>query len=811
MPLGLWPSGFGHTYQANHSYLCYNYYMYLISDVICIILKLKYLITDAQPSLMMWNLDLDNNTIFLQFNSPSLNPANNGMPIDCTAMLIGPVTGDINMAVQLPSSAEGLQIDESTVVCDLGMEFRSILNANSGLGTDPTNTFLYYDSSRANGGPGRILLLDSSNMEYSDTTGTVATQVMPDSNSPAIAGFELLDLDEGLIVFSFTQPINVTTFDFADLSLQNSPVNETASRNLPLTNGSCEGGCATGRYITFHMAQADLEQIKLTEGICASISTCYPHHTYLLAQDFGENYIYSYTFSLNYLLQSLILDTTHPALVFCNINLSMDNLVLIFDEPIDAVTFNPLGITLQDNAGETESTLTSKSSTRSPSASIIIINLGIDVDKLKTSTLVTSGNDIYISLLPSAFEDIAGNTMQSALMVCNVTSDSHSPSVDFFNLDLNSNLLHVTFSEPILLDSLNISGFKVANSVNVDVHNTVNLNDSCLFDCNDSPADDAVRMISIAFGSQSLTQIKTDNNIGTTVDNIYLFIDNDSFTDTNGNGYVSLGPIAAATIEPDNSPATAIDFSLDMNIGQISLTFNDVVDVSTWHNQKTFIQYNSKQSLSGIIVTDNSNVIIVNISNLNSLKQQLNYGTATELDTTYLTIQAHAINDIRGVDITAVTNDNGIIANDYVRDSEPPQLMYFDLDMDNGIIWFYFDEPIAGNRFYPSLFTLQGDSMATTYSSSLNLSFSSGLRYCHNYNCNPIYSNCYYNLPYDVLYILRRNPNIARDANTSTLVIMQGGVDDTSGNPTDMTGPINVRYYRPGRSELYKTTSLLFC
>ena len=52
--------------------------------------------------------------------------------------------------------------------------------------------------------------------------------------------------------------------------------------------------------------------------------------------------------------------------------------------------------------------------------------------------------------------------------------------------------------------SLNISGFKLANSISVDVHSTVNLKDSCLFDCSDSPADDAMRMISIAFGSQSL-------------------------------------------------------------------------------------------------------------------------------------------------------------------------------------------------------------------------------------------------------------------------------------------------------------------
>ena len=30
----MYASGFGHTYQANHSYLCYNYYMYVCMHVL---------------------------------------------------------------------------------------------------------------------------------------------------------------------------------------------------------------------------------------------------------------------------------------------------------------------------------------------------------------------------------------------------------------------------------------------------------------------------------------------------------------------------------------------------------------------------------------------------------------------------------------------------------------------------------------------------------------------------------------------------------------------------------------------------------
>ena len=746
---------------------------------------------------MMWKLDLDDNKIILQFESPSLDPANNGMAIDCTAMLIGSITGNISTAVRLLSSVEGLQVNETTATCDLGMQFRATLNDDSSLGIDPNNNtlLLYYESSGAIGGDEGILLMDSSGTTYLDETGTIVTEVVPDITIPAIASFQLLDLNEGIMVFSFTKPVNVSTFNFADLSLQNSPVNEATSINISLTGGTCVDGFEIGRRVTLQMTLADLDQLKVKD-ICISISTCYPHHTDMLVKDFGENSISTYRFGLNYLLQHLILDTTNPLLITCSLDLSMDNLVLMFDEPIDIATFNPSSITLQDFSENI--ILSSASSVMGPSNPIIVVNLGLDADKVKTSTLSISGINTSVSVLSSAFEDIAGNSVQptSSLACDDFTFDNHPPIVTSFNLDLNSNLLHIVFNEPVLVHSLILSGFKLVDSTGT---NNITLDDSCLFDCEDSPADDAVRMIFIAFGSQSLTRIKTDDTIGTTINNTYLLIDDFSFTDTNGNDFVSTGPIGAAAIIADNSPATAIDFSLDMNIGQIVLTFNDVVDVSTWYNQETFIQraaftYNSKQGLSGIVSGTDSNVVAVNITNINSLKQRLNYGTAIDLNTTYLTIRAHAINDIRSVDIIAVTDGNGIIANNYVRDSESPQLMYFNLDMDNGRLYFYFDEPIASNSFNLSLFTLQGDSMVNTSSSSVNLSTSS----------SSYLSSCcsfYLYLPSDTLYILRRNPNIARNAETTNLVIMHGGVTDTSGNPLNMTGPVNVRSYTPSRSK----------
>jgi len=99
----------------------------------------------------------------------SLNMANDGMATNCTAILIGPVEGDINMAVRLLPSVVGLQVNITMATCDLGMEFRSILENTLDLVNDPSNSFLYYDSSEITGSGS--LLVDSSDIVYENMMG----------------------------------------------------------------------------------------------------------------------------------------------------------------------------------------------------------------------------------------------------------------------------------------------------------------------------------------------------------------------------------------------------------------------------------------------------------------------------------------------------------------------------------------------------------------------------------------------------------------------------------------------------------------
>ena len=369
------------------------------------------LILDAQPVLSVWSLDLDNNLITLNF-SAQLNPANNGMIIDCTAILIGPSVGNISMAIQLLPSVVGLQVDDTTATCHLGMEFRSILNSNPALGTDPDNTFLYYDPSRAAGG---ALLVDSANETFSETDGFQATQVLPDSSPPVLI-YLYLDLN-GFLIFIFNQPVNISTWNFTDFSFQVSGYNNTTAPIIvPLTGGAitdCDGiVLVTTRHCVLQfLTLSDLNALKLSVFQQTLLIDFTFNHTSTLVNDFGGN---SIVLLHNNILLSIVYDHTAPEVISCDLDLLSNQLTLEITEVIDVSSFLFSGITIQNSPNTSISgvmyTLTGGTlSTASASSSTIVISLlPSDAENIINLREITELS-AYLSLSFTSFVDLGGN------------------------------------------------------------------------------------------------------------------------------------------------------------------------------------------------------------------------------------------------------------------------------------------------------------------------------------------------------------------------------------------------------------------
>ena len=379
-------------------------YQYILASIVVQLFNVL-LGTDGQPMLSMWNLDLDNNIITLHFSAPLLNPANNEMSTDCTAILIGPSAGNISMAIRLLYSAGGLQVNNATATCDLGTEFRSMLNANPAVGTDPDNTFLYYDplSTSVN------LLVDSANETFFGTVGFQATQVLLDSTPPVIVELHL-DMNLGLIIFTFSQPVNISTWNFTDFHFQDSSNNTTAPI-FSLTGAFISIYSVTGRIFVLSLTSSNLNALKLLVFQQTSWINVTFHHTSTLVEDFGGN---SIALSHNNRLASIVNDSTNPTVLSCDLDLLSNQLTLEIDEVIDVSSFLFNDITIQNSTTTSSIMYTLRGGTLSTasttSSTIVISLLRSDVGNIRNLGAITEST-AYLSLPSTTFVDLSGNSV----------------------------------------------------------------------------------------------------------------------------------------------------------------------------------------------------------------------------------------------------------------------------------------------------------------------------------------------------------------------------------------------------------------
>lgn len=128
-----------------------------------------------------------------------------------------------------------------------------------------------------------------------------------------------------------------------------------------------------------------------------------------------------------------------------------------------------------------------------------------------------------------------------------------------------------------------------------------------------------------------------------------------------------------------------------MNIGLLNLTFDDVVNISTFDPQAFRIQ-NALRATGDRYYTLQSSTtsssagydIVVDFSDEDFFGVKRVAGLARDRSTSWLTMQAFAIDDLEGVDVLAITDGKAIQVTNYVTDDVPPEVVSFTLDIDSG-------------------------------------------------------------------------------------------------------------------------------
>lgn len=568
------------------------------------------------------------------------------------------------------------------------------------------------------------------------------TSFTRDSTRPRLLvdGFAVFDLNAGTFTVAFDEPMNsqittpVSLFQHQATAVKSSDVFSVLSL-------SCEApDCGNNETVTFTFPREELNRIKLASRICFSASTCWltlpPPGSFL--QDMSGNSVTELPNgdrSVSRLPLAFVDDVEGPLLESYALNLTARELTLSFDEPVEAESFNVTGITLQSGPGVSGSSLTYRLTGGAlvppvNGADIVVLISDVDVNALQSRPDVANSlSSTYLTLEPSTAQDLAYRRTQvqaitsgNALQVGIFESDRAPPQIRGFDLDLDANSMTLTFTEPIQVDSLNLSRLVVSSSPTGGI--VYGITGGTL---QDNPLA-AASVIQFTLSDQDLTFLEARADIATGVGNTFLSSGSDLAEDTNALVSVVLPAsqaLQASNFVGDTSPPNLVAFSLDMDAGEAVVVFDDVVvgdtfDVSSLTFQSAEFRvplewHTLSRSSSGNSMSDGFRITVsIGGSDLNRLKQIRNLTTG--VDNSFLTATATVANDVNGIDAIAVTDGNGLRTSQFTPDNSRPALDEWILDLNVGQIVLTFSETVDIRTFEPAhVMLLESPNSANVY------------------------------------------------------------------------------------------------
>ena len=601
-----------------------------------------------------------------------------------------------------------------------------------------------------------------SSIAPSSTTLAVSSTPAP-SSTPVVITDSVLDMNSGIMNMTTSRDTQVI------LVADNLVINNGTS-SYTLTSDSSYNRI-TGTEFRITIGSVDLNSLKVLEpSINWSLTI---QAGALFDINGGTNVLQTVPFS------EFIADMIPPLLIAFNIDMNSETITLSFDEPIvDINSANGVYLT-NTSVGSAPSHYQLSLSLQSSSIDSMTFGLSaLNLTMLKfDSTIATNTLNSFVFLTQSSFEDYSSNPIQSvSLQASSFTQDFTAPSLESYQIDLNSASMTLTFSEPVVISSINsngvvISGFSpITSSTNL----AASLIGGSVYDT----------VISVSINS-NINEIKLALYGSSTA---YISVPSSFITDTAANGLSTIdtfSPLQVSQIFQDTISPSVTAFTPNASspiTGSISYSFSEYVDINTLSESSITITINSSvingtyHMFNGGVwySAPNNGTVVYSFSNADREQQFFGIGyllavNSGQVSTTFTTslaadLAGNIVNDqVSPLAYTAVVQDN-------VR----PQFESFTIDLDAGELTLSFSEDLI-------LLTINGN--VHIQSSSVSPSDVFSLSTAAYTNQTGLYGTVIsIRLTTLDTGLLFNNTNLANSVNDTYLSLSEGFGVDYSGN-----------------------------
>ena len=545
------------------------------------------------------------------------------------------------------------------------------------------------------------------------TVGIQVNKIGRDTFGPSLASFDQFNFAAGTITLTFNETIVAASLDFTGVTLQ--PIYDSANMSVSLSGGATT---SDGPTVTITLRDEDLAAIQLNQFLCTSRGTCYINIMGRFPTDVHGNELAELEEGL--IALAFVQDDIRPEVANFSLDLNMGSLVLTFTEPVSIELFDISGLAIQGAANSSDAVnFTSGSMTGGENARIVTVAISqFDLNALKMSPFATSVDDTYLIATSATARDLAlppnyliAIPASSALRVVEYTHDTTPPTLEQFNLDLDENTVQLVFDEPLNTSRIDLSLLTVHSGMSGAPN--VTLAGSTIRSVQTGESS----YILLDLAADAIIALKSTSEIGTNSTNTNLNIDNGAAFDMSGNNLRAVNT-AVTSLQPDSLQPELMSFSIDLTVGRLLLTFNDVVDPSTFDPTGITLQGGLYQSVGNFYALTNASTLVdpafgyVLTVDLGSDADIVRLIPAIVADP-HVTMLASTVDDYLGKDVVAVTNGKALRASNVTVDLSQPEVVAFSLDMNNGRLTITFTDIIKATSIDVTGLYLQDGHTAT--------------------------------------------------------------------------------------------------
>ena len=627
-------------------------------------------------------LDLNNGTLILSF-SETIRVSS----INYTQIII-------QNSATLPTSTVPLtggstnSINGPEIVIKLTRDDLDSIKVNTLLGNSLIDSYISF---------GVLSLIDMADNSYCNDTGSVqAVDIIEDITPPELDQYNV-DLDEETVLLNFSEavrvPLDVDQITFHGLG------GDENSTYYPLTAGISEHGDKP-YLVILHFSQIDLNMIKSMADLVVSEETTFVSITSQTAVDYSGNQVVNISLEMVTMFSA---DETRPSLSLFNLDMNLDTLVLSFTEYVNVSTVNVTAITLQGSGSDDSDFYTLRNSTVGQdsltSITISLSTLDSHAIKLLTS-IATLQSNTHISITEELVQDASMLNVNpvnqtDARMVTGFIGDTTEPNLLYFNLNLTTEILCLTFDEPVNAESLQFVDSLYLQS-DLDGNNSLPINDATTISNNSA-------IICIMLGDNLLHEIKRNTELATDETNTCLSISAGAVTDlSNVQRPVLPNVLCASGFTNDSVQPTLIMFGVDVNASTLTIVFDEPINTSSivlteLTVQAAMIVADGVEEFTltdGDYMTQDQLTFVITLaeSDANNIKRLTNLLRSNT--TSYLRITSAFAVDMNDNMVQEINGSMALQTISFIDDSTRPVFEGFDLDMNTGLLVLHFSETV---------------------------------------------------------------------------------------------------------------------